>query len=186
MHISESALSRQLSLLEEELGLTLFLRSKQRLIPTEEGLLFREEAERAMRSMGQLSVIADEIGKGQHRKRLRVLSTHRVASTIAVPAVAAYTKRFPGALVDLEVQQLRFLERWIASYQFDIGITALPTERKDVVSETICSSPIVVVMPSGHHLAKRETLCLQDLENERFILPPQNSVINKELRAMFA
>ena len=45
LHLSQPTLSRQLIQLEEELGVSLFHRSKHRIILTEEGMLLRRRAE---------------------------------------------------------------------------------------------------------------------------------------------
>ena len=45
LHITQPTLSRQLMELEEELGKTLFIRGKRKLILTDEGILLRKRAE---------------------------------------------------------------------------------------------------------------------------------------------
>lgn len=45
LHLTQPTLSRQLMQLEEELGVTLFRRSKHRIILTEDGMLLRRRAE---------------------------------------------------------------------------------------------------------------------------------------------
>ena len=45
LHITQPTLSRQLIQLEEELGVTLFLRNKHRITLTEDGMLLRRRAE---------------------------------------------------------------------------------------------------------------------------------------------
>jgi len=184
MHISESALSRQLSLLEAELGLKLFSREKRRLIPTEEGEAFFREAERILNSIEQIPNIVNEI-KREPRRRLRIIVMPRMAETIAVPAVAQFLEEQPGVEMIFEVQPRRFLERWVASQQFDVGLGALPTRHSAIETERICSVPAVAVLHPDHALASRRSLRVEELTGERFIVMPQSTLLGSQVARIF-
>ena len=56
-HVSQPTLSMQLQKLEEEYGLTFFDRSKQPILPTQEGLAVIEQAKSVLREVGKLDHI---------------------------------------------------------------------------------------------------------------------------------
>ena len=60
LHVSQSALSRQIKDLEEELGVTLFERGSRRIKLTEEGMILRRRSEEMVRLMQ---------GRGAYRSR---------------------------------------------------------------------------------------------------------------------
>jgi DNA-binding transcriptional LysR family regulator len=61
LHMTQPALSRIIRDLEEELGLALFIRQHQRLVPTAEARVFFREAERALAAVDQIVDIARDI-----------------------------------------------------------------------------------------------------------------------------
>ncbi len=184
MNISESALSRQLSLLETELGLTLFSRLKRRLIPTEEGEQFFREAERILDSIEQIPEIVREIKLGTHR-RMRIISMPRMASSIAVPAITQFLNEHDGFEVTLEVQPRRFLERWVASRRFDFGLGALPVHHSGIQTEKIYSVPVVAVLHPDHPLASRKSLRLDELAHEHFVTMTPNTLLGQQVSEIF-
>ncbi len=184
MHSSESALSRQLALCEQELGLTLFSRDNRSLTPTKEGKAFYNEAERILLSLEQIPNIARGIKK-EPLQRIRVVSTHRSAAPIAIPAVEQFSLSHPEARVSFETHQIKFLERWIASNQFDIGISNLPTQHHDIDYEPICQAKMVAMVPTDHPLAQRSEVSMQDLAKETLILPSAGTAIREIIDTMF-
>lgn len=180
MNISESALSRQLSLLEAELGLKLFSREKRRLIATEEGEQFFREAERILDSIEQIPEIVREIKTGT-RRRMRVIAMPRMASSIAVPAITEFLRAHKNMEVTLEVQPRLFLERWVASRKFDIGLGALPVHHSGIQTEKIYSVPVVAVLHPDHPLASRSSLRIEELANETFISMTPNTLLGQQV-----
>jgi DNA-binding transcriptional LysR family regulator len=61
LHTTQPAVSRLISDLEKELGLALFVRQRQRLVPTEEGRMFFREAERALAAVDRIVDVARDI-----------------------------------------------------------------------------------------------------------------------------
>lgn len=184
MHMSESAVSRQLALCEQELGLTLFSRDNRRLVPTAQGQNFYDEAERILHSLEQIPKIAQGIGKKPQRK-IRLVSTHRAAALIAIPAIEEFLEAHKNIQVSFETHQIKFLERWIASNQFDIGISSLPANHDDLVCDSIYRSPLVAILPLHHHLAEKESVTLEDLAQESIILPAVGTAIREKLDRIF-
>lgn len=185
MHISESALSRQLSLLEAELGLTLFSREKRRLVATSEGEAFYREANRILESLDQIPEIVSEIRRSPQR-RARIIVMPRVSNSVAVPAVAEYLDAYPDMDITVEVQPRRMLERWIASQQFDLGLGALPPHHASIASEKICAVPVVAVLHPSHRLANAKSIHLDELKEDRFILMPPTTLIGSQVSRIFA
>lgn len=179
MHSSESALSRQLALLEAELGLTLFSREKRRLVPTAEGEAFYREAERILDAIEQIPEIVDEIKRGPKR-RLRLIVMPRMAPAIAAPAVTRYLQENPDVEISVEVQQRLYLERWVAAHQFDLGIGALPAHHSAIETEAICALPPVAVLHPDHPLAGRSRIAMQELRGEHFITLPPHTLIHRQ------
>ncbi len=179
LHVSESALSRQLSLLEAELKLVLFSREKRRLVPTPEGEAFFAEAERILDSIEQIPEIANQIRRGP-RRRMRIVAMPRIAATIAVPAISKFHDEHPDMEISLEIHPRRYMERWLASQQFDLGIGSLPSNHAAIETEHICRVPAVAVLPAGHALASRRSVHVTELSGDRFIMMPRTTLIGDQ------
>src|SRR3546814_13609691 len=78
LHIAQPPLSRQIQLLEEELGVTLISRATRPLRLTDAGRLFNEQAMQILGRVEQLKVATQRVG----RQERRVLSIGFVASTL--------------------------------------------------------------------------------------------------------
>lgn len=180
MNISESALSRQLALLEAELDLILFSREKRRLTPTDEGEQFYREAERILDTLEQIPDIVREIKTGS-RRRMRIITMPRMASSIAVPAISQFLNERSGLEVTLEVQPRRFLERWVASRKFDIGLGALPVHHSGIQTEKIYSVPVVAVLHPDHPLAVRSSLQIEELADEHLITMTPTTLLGQQV-----
>jgi len=180
MNVSVSALSRQLALLEEELGLILFSRVKRRLIPTEEGESLFREAERMLDHLRHFPEIVNEIKKGA-RRQMRIIVTPRIASSIAAPAVSAFLNEFTEVGMTIDVQPPGFVERWVVSREFDLGIGALPARHSDLQTEKICSVPAVAIFPPSHMFASRLSVPVSELSRERLITMPLDTLLGQQV-----
>jgi len=180
LNVSESALSRQLSLLEAELGLTLFSRDKRRLIATNEGEQFFREAERILDAIAQIPQVVREIKTGNLR-RMRIISMPRMANSIAVPAITRFLAKHDSMEITLEVQPRRFLERWVAGRRYDLGLGALPVHHSGIETETLYSVPVVAVLHPDHPLAERRSLHAEELARDNFITMTPNTLLGQQV-----
>ena len=87
LHLSQPSLSRQLKELEEELGVTLFIRGRRRIELTEEGLILRKRASEMMQLMelteSEISEVKNDIsgtlsiGAGESRSMRRITAVFK-------------------------------------------------------------------------------------------------------------
>ena len=180
MNMSVSAVSRQLCLLEDELGLKLFHRSKRRLVPTDEGESLYLEAERMLRHVRQFPEIVNGIKKGAQRQ-MRIIVTPRISSSIAAPAVSTFLDEHPDVEISIDVQPPGFVERWVAGRKFDLGIGALPARHSDLETELVCSLPAVAAFPPGHEFSSHSTVPVASLSAERLILMPADTLLGQQM-----
>src|SRR3546814_2472487 len=119
LHIPPPPLSRQIQLLEEELGLTLISRATRPLRLTDAGRLFNEQAMQILGRVEQLKIATQRVGKHERR----VLSIGFVASTLysGVPSLVRELRKHAP---ELDIQLLEMM----SSQQ----IEALKTGRIDI------------------------------------------------------
>jgi LysR family hydrogen peroxide-inducible transcriptional activator len=167
--ITQSTLSTQIKKLEDFLGVTLFDRSLKRVTPTPIG----QEILQAARSIVEES------------ERIRELAKHAqdpMARTIhlgVIPTLGPYYLPHALTLVHKKHPDLRLLLReemtpqileHLANGKLDAGLLALPVNDDSLRVEPLFYEPFLAALPAGHPLAKRDTLKVSDIINEKLLL----------------
>lgn len=176
LHVAVSAVSRQISNLEETLGLQLFDRKPRGMQLTEPGDLLLAYATR--NSLEVKNVIAEMRG-------LNTLQQHRIALACPegmawefLPRVAAEFRGFhPGASFDLQVVDSARASEMVKEGQVDIALTFSLTPAQGVEIALSVDAPISALMPASHPLAQRKSLSVNDLRNCALALPYPGSTI---------
>jgi len=167
--VSQPTLSAQLKKLEAYLGVQLIERQPRRIQLTEVGEAIVARARRILEASEEIVALA----RNQHdplsgRLRLALLPT---IGPYLLPVVAPrLRKALPRLdLLLYEHQTGPMLERLQAG-EIDAGILALPIHGEGLVQRELYAEPFVVALPSGHALAKRHTLKVQDLTDQTLLL----------------
>jgi DNA-binding transcriptional LysR family regulator len=168
LHTTQPAVSRLVSDLEKELGLALFVRQRQRLVPTEEGRMFFREAERALAAVDRIVDVARDIRtmEGAH---LRVVAAMIAAFGIMPAATKALLELHPKVHISIAIKAVQDIADWVATGPFDVGITRMPLKDVRVECEPLVTGNCILVIPPDHRLARKRFVSLQDLRGERMI-----------------
>lgn len=185
LNMSPSAASRQLSRFEHTIGLKLFRRDRQRLVPTEQADQFYSECYRVLAAVDELPQIARRMTKGA-RQRLRLVAMPRIASSLVLPAVSRFTRENLDIEISLEVMARREMVNALANSAFDFGVAVLPLQQVAVKVEPLLDVPLAVILKRGHRLAARPFLRLTDLEEEAFVALAPGSRIRMDIERAFA
>ena len=113
LFLTESAISRQIATLESNLGVRLFVRSKQRVVLTRAGRLYGTQVRRALENLDRdtLSIIAH--GSGGGYLELAVLPTF--ASQWLIPRMKDFNDRNPDVRINMASRRGRARRRTICS-----------------------------------------------------------------------
>lgn len=170
LHISQPALGESLRKLETELGVTLLdrRRSGTRISATGRELLQNivdvlDAADRLRAAAGDQLATA---------RLVRVGTVNAGTSTLLVPAVQAFQRRFPGVSVEVRTLQQDEIQRDLVDGALDLGLVNL-LSGDDVAPELsgvdLVQGGPVAVLPHGHPLAERHEVTVDELRAERFI-----------------
>jgi DNA-binding transcriptional LysR family regulator len=177
LHMAQPPLSRQISALERELGVTLFRRSKRRVELTDAGTLFLSEARRTIEQADHAAVVARRAGRGEVG-RLEIAFSSSVPFTPLFPRLM---KEFHNAYPELELTLGEMTTREqldaLADGRLDIGFVRPPIlypRPRSVALRTLLREPFLVAFYRGHALAHAPKLTLEALAQERFVMYPAN------------
>ena len=176
LNLSTPAASRLLGLLEADLGGQLFLRKSSRLVPTQEAEIFYGEALRILAAIDGGPAAYREIARGSER-RLRVACGPRLNTSLVLPALSRLVNVRPAVSVHLETSTRGNLTSLVANNLVDVGVGPLPATSDPVLTEYICHSSLLAILPPGHEFAGRTSLRMEDLTDMNYIGLRQTSFI---------
>jgi DNA-binding transcriptional LysR family regulator len=168
LNMSQPPLSHQIRLLEEELGVKLFDRTKRRVQLTEAGARLVEEARKVLAQVDRAAKVTSRTTKGELGHLAVGMSWER---TVMVEALRIFGERYPGVHVDLDRLPQPHLIRGLVEGRLDVAFTLGTSQREStLVYETLAWEPLVVGFPPEHRLANSKRLSLRALAKDRFIM----------------
>ena len=168
MRISQPAVSRMLTLLEDKTGLTLFIRTKQRLRPTPEAQQFFREVERSYIGMEKLEKSALNI-RNAMTGTLRIASVPIAGMAFLPRVIVRYRRAHPDVTISLQTRSSTTVLDWVASTNYDIGFAAGVPDQPNLQTITFADVKGVCILPPSHRLAARAFIEASDLDGEEFI-----------------
>lgn len=173
LHIAQPALSKQISQLEQELGVALFDRVGRNVRLTEAGeaLLPHARAVMAQVEAGRAEM-AERIGLRKGRATVGTPPT--VGTQLLPPVLAAFNRRYPGIELRLHEAGVQTLLDLLESGLTDMAVVTLPVEHEQLTVVPLFSEELVVVVWQGHPLAERGEVAIGELRGEPWVLSPEN------------
>lgn len=185
LHVSQSAISRQILLLEEELGEPLFLRvgRQVRMTPAAESLV----------QLGQrvFQDVRETVGAITDRTR-ELRGTLRLSGGMTVclyvfPTLLKQLRRVhPHLDVRLTVATAGRSVEEIRAGRVDAGLLTLPVEETDLVTVPVLHEALLLVTTPNHPLAKRRRIAPHDLVGYPFVLFELGSGTRRVIDRFFA
>lgn len=155
--MSQPAVSRQLTQLEQAIGFELFHRDHGRLLPTPDALLLYEEVALSLSGFQRIGSLVSDIA-GFRLGHLKLVAPPSICEGILPDIVAAFNARFPQVRFSIDSHSREAAKAMIANRSVDGGFLILPLDRADLRAESICDYPTVCVLRDDHPLAAERIL----------------------------
>lgn len=175
LFVAQSALSRQIKELENQLQTALFERTARQPRLTAAGEAFYPRAPNLLAELLKASEMATQVGKGQ-------LGTLRLSHSSTVPmsgvllqGIGTWLERCPGVSMDIAKLSSEAQLEEIADGRLDVGLLRLPVlrQREGIRVVPLYTEPLVLAVPPHHPLAHRDApVELAQLKDEAFISIP--------------
>lgn len=176
LHITQPTLSRQMTLLEEEIGAKLFIRDSRPLSLTNEGLLLRRRAEEILELIDKTEM---EISNQEEQVEGTVsVGCGELASVkLLTELIGHFSQQYPRVVFDVYTANADQIKRRMDDGLTDIGLLLEPVdmERYEYIRMPV-KERWAAVMPSGVPLAKREHVTAKDLAEIPVIMPSRQKV----------
>jgi LysR family cys regulon transcriptional activator len=184
---SQSAVSRAITELEDELGVAIFMRHGKRLTGlTKPGELVVEHVAVLMRELGNLKRIGEQF-RVKDQGNLRLAATHTQVRYVLPDPLARFRQQYPQITISLHQGTPEEVARMLIDEVADIGMATEAVAEYSQLSSLPCYEwQHMLIMPNKHALAKRKKFHLADLVRYPLITYHPSFSGRKDIDAAFA
>jgi DNA-binding transcriptional LysR family regulator len=163
INIAQSAVTKSIQELEDALGVKLFERTARGMVLTQDGHRFQVGARKVIAAVGE----AAQLGRGKTETlsgSLTIGVTSLVAGYYLAHLFARFSRSHPSVTITVVEDEPEFLEHLLINGELDLAIMVSNAlgEPQALEVEALTRSPNRVWMASGHELAGKTELSLQE------------------------
>lgn len=170
LRLVQPAVTRQIRLLEEEVGVPLFERTRHGMVPTDAG---RQLVERARRALAELDRARAEIHPepGEVSGIVSVGVLESVMDLLATRLVAAVRERHPGIRLRLVTAYSGHLQQWLDDGEVDLSLLYNLTETPSLSVVPLLEERLWAVAPPGAGLRRERPVRWSQVLAHPLVLP---------------
>ena len=148
-HVSQPSISKQIKLLERELGVALFHRVGRRVVATEAGSLLSESAERVFDEIGAATDALAQL-RSSLRGSLRVCATETLTDNLLPPVLARLRSQNPAIHLNIEMLGTDDSVARILADEVDLALVVLPLADSRLEIQALFEEEIWFAVPLDH------------------------------------
>lgn len=162
MEVTQPAVSRLISELEQSVRFALFDRVRGRLVATPEAQLLFREVEASFKGLDRLRAAAASIRDyGEGSLRIGCLAAGSV--DLMPAAIRAFRARHPRIRLTLHVTWSSTIRDGVVDGHYDIGLAADEIDTSGLDTQVFSNASGLIAMPDDHPLARQKIITPQDL-----------------------
>ena len=159
LHVTQPALTRAVQRLEQDMGLTLFERAKNRVTLNEVGVYAVECAKDVLEAAERM-----EAGMERYRRSLTTLTVGSCAPGPTFPLIPRLTALYQDMIISSVLQPENTLMDGMRKGAYQLIALSHPWKEQGVLWRPYVKEALMVCLPARHPLASRKQLRLSDLE----------------------
>ncbi len=180
--VSQPAISRTLSLLEQKAGRALFRREGTALVPTADALSLYEEIAPIFLSLGRLK----DFSWGQPRTTtLRVAAPPSLAQCFLEELSADFLREHPDVQLSMDIVTTPEVLALVADQHVDVGLADVVAPSGGLRRSVFRRALMVCLVPAGHALARRAFVTPRDLDGEALVMLAKRNPVRPTLERVF-
>ena len=165
LHLSQPALSRNMKKLEEELGVPLFSRRKNKLELNENG---KYALALARELLADAEALAQKIQSFDRKKRTIALGVCSPApSWLITPLLNSL---YPGRMIQSETAEEAVLLAGLANGTYQLIVLSRDVQDAAYISKPCGRETLMFALPRGHRYARRKSLSFAEMNGENMLL----------------
>ncbi|HVR34906.1 MAG TPA: LysR family transcriptional regulator [Methylomirabilota bacterium] len=167
-HVTQSAVSQQISSLERQFKSLLIERSKKKFRLTREGQVLYEYSKQIIQTYDSLHSRLQEI-KDIISGTIRVATIYSVGLHDLPPYLKKFLKTYPTVNVHVEYRRSNQVYEDVLGNVVDLGLVAYPNRDAKLELVPLRKDPLVLICHPNHSLAKHKSIRLSAISGQRFI-----------------
>ncbi|MES2736500.1 MAG: LysR family transcriptional regulator [Verrucomicrobiota bacterium] len=167
LNLSQSALSRSIQKLEDQLGQPLFERKPREVVLTDLGELLLERAKKILKLVEDTFSELSEAGR---RGRVRLGAIPTIAPYFLPSLLGSFAEKHPDISVIVQEDTTETLIKSCSHGDIDLAIVALPIIAKYLEVEPLFTEELLLVLPAGHPLAAEESIAVASVDGYPFVM----------------
>lgn len=160
--VTQPTLSMQIKKLEDNLGVILFDRTKQPVIPTESGIRIIEQARIVLRESGRISQLVNEV-KDDISGDLRIGVIPTIAPYLLPLFTGNYSRRYPDVRLKIEEMVTERIIDNLNKDLIDVGILVTPLHEKSILEKPLYYEEMMIYTNTDHPLASQAVINIKDI-----------------------
>ena len=185
LYLTQSAISKRIALLEQQIGKRLFDRIARQVSLTEAGneLLPRarrilQEYENALQAINDLS--------GEASGTLRLAISHHLGLHRLPPILKQFAQQYPNVTLDIEFMDSEKAYEQVLHGDSEVAVITLALDsHHNINSKKIWNDPLRFICAQDHPLAALKKPALRDLAEYPIILPGLNTYTGRIIQNLF-
>ena len=170
LHIAQSAVSRQIHQLEEELGVSLFIQRGRNVQLTPVGQLFCERVQAIIQDLDNAVYEVRQLVDPEYGE-IRIGFPHSLGIHVIPSVVAAFRKCYPNVRFKFKQGMFSTLMKDVLCTEVDLAfISPFPQNQQHVSGHIVLTEELVAILPISHPLAGHSSITLAQLREDEFIL----------------
>jgi DNA-binding transcriptional LysR family regulator len=184
LHVSQSAISRQILLLEEELNEAVFLRVGRRIRITPAGEALLQLSHRVFQDLKDtVALISDS--RQALRGPVRLVGGMTVSLYVFPTLLREFQRAHPQSEIKIWAGATDRCLAAIRAGTADCGLLTLPIESPDLVTVPAMEEELLLVTSPTHPLARKRRIVPDDLRGQHFVLFESGSNTRRALDEFF-
>ncbi|RYY27742.1 MAG: hydrogen peroxide-inducible genes activator [Chitinophagaceae bacterium] len=162
-YVTQPTLSMQVSKLEQELGLKLFDRSKQPVIPTEAGLEILAEARKILGGKRQIEeLVANRKGIVKGELKIGIIPT--LAPYLLPLFLQSFSKRYPNVRIFISEMMTETIITRLREGRIDAGVLVTPLMEKGISESVLFYEELMVYVSKKNEAFKKSYVLAKDID----------------------
>ncbi|MGH9253377.1 MAG: LysR family transcriptional regulator [Vicinamibacterales bacterium] len=184
LHVSQSAISRQILLLEAELGEPVFHRIGRRIRITPAGESLLQLSHRVFQDVQDTVAAISDTRESLHGT-MRLVGGMTVCLYVFPSLLAEVRRTHPNLDLKITVGSGERSIALLRSGAADLGLVTVPVEAGDLESVPVLEEELLLITYPAHPLAKKRDIRPPDLSRQPFILFETGSITRRLVEAFF-
>ena len=178
--VTQPTLSMMIQKLEDELGIKIFDRSKQPVVPTEVGVQLIEQAQSILHEVKKLREIAD-LEQSEIKGELRLAIIPTLAPYLMPLFIRSFSEKYPSVKLHISELTTEQIVQKLKQDQLDVAIMATPTSESSLLEDPLFFEEFVVYAAQEESILNKKYVLSADIDVNRLVLLEEGHCLRSQI-----